>query len=106
MANGRASGYVRRLDQWQNLRAATGVPYTQKGSTTYTENIQSAVKGHFEKMNENGQLRQGLLNPVDDLRMLPFCIVVGILSGDMTLEQRSKLLGLTYLREMLFKRMI
>lgn len=91
---------------WQNLRAATGVPFTHKSSTTYTEDIQRAVEGHFEKMDEKGQLRQGLLNPVDDLRMLPFWIVAGILYGDMTLEQRSKLLGLTHLRETLFKRMI
>jgi hypothetical protein len=91
---------------WQNLRAATGVSFTHKSFTTYTEDIQRAVEGHFEKMNEKRQLRQGLLSPVDHLRKLPFWIVAGILYGDMTLEQRSKLLRLTPLREKLFKRMI
>ncbi|KAF2446667.1 cytochrome P450 [Karstenula rhodostoma CBS 690.94] len=91
---------------WQQLRAATGAPFTHKSSATYTDDIHRAVEQHFQEMKEKMQLQHGLLNPVDDLRMLPFCIIARILYGDMTLEQGSELLHLTHLRETLFTRMI
>jgi cytochrome P450 len=92
--------------KWRDLKVVTGIPFSHKASSAYTGDIQSAVKEHFATLEKNGRLNKGLLNPVDDLRLLPFWIVVKILYGELTSVQRSTLLKIMDLRERLFQRVI
>jgi cytochrome P450 len=63
---------------------------------------------HFAHLlqQEGGRLSKGRINPVEDLRILPFWIVADVLYGELSVEMKSKLEGLIGVREVLFGHVI
>lgn len=72
----------------------------------YVQNINIKTKIHFDSLHNNGKLNQSLLNPVEDLKLLPFWIVAEILYGELSKELLQMLEKLIPLRESLFRRVI
>jgi len=91
---------------WRTLRSVTGVAFLRKDVTSHIPLVEVRTKQHFDSLHAYGRLDQGLINPVDDLKMLPFLILANIIYGDLSPEMEGELLALIPLREGLFRRMI
>lgn len=93
---------------YTSLRAATSPPFTHKMAPDYLDRISHITAAHFTAISSasNGNLRKGVINPVADLRMLPFWILADVLYGNLSPQLKTELLSLTELRESLWKRMI
>jgi len=61
---------------------------------------------HFLKLHLYAQLDKGKLNPVKDLKLLPFRITSSIIYGALTPELEQQLENIIPLREKLFRRVI
>ena len=92
--------------EWQNVRNAAAVPFSHKSTARYIEQIVQATEEHFLELYQKGRLRQNLINPVDDLRLLPFWVIARILYGELTEELKKDLQEIIEMRESLFKRMV
>ena len=92
--------------QWQKLRSATEEPFLRKNAANHVSHIERRTKKHFDYLHMEGRLDQGLINPVDDLKMLPFWIVVDILYGELSPHMEAQLEQIVPVRESLFRRMI
>ncbi|KAF2276644.1 putative cytochrome P450 monooxygenase [Westerdykella ornata] len=93
-------------EDWQRLRSVTNPPFTHKSSTHYIPAIIRMVDEEFRSLQETTNLKRGLINPVADLRYIPFWIIAEIIYGKLNTEQRRELMDIVPLREELFKRMI
>ncbi|KAF2179231.1 cytochrome P450 [Zopfia rhizophila CBS 207.26] len=102
---GRCLGLISGFE-WQRVRTATSIPFTHKNAAKYTSRIIQITKDHFKDLHTTGELNQSLINPVEDLKFLPFWAVADILYGELTPEMKSELKDLIVLRESLWKRMI
>ena len=67
------------------------------------EIIQYWVEKHMAELWQYGHLSKGLLEPADDLKMLPFWITAEVFYGKMSPEQILQLRELAAMREDLFK---
>ena len=92
--------------EWQKVRSVTEVPFLHHNSTHYLTNIERRTKSHFESLHACGRLSQGLLNPVDDLKLLPFWIIADIVYHELSPEMETWLKALVPLRELLFQRVV
>ncbi|MCJ1401070.1 hypothetical protein MMC11_004282 [Xylographa trunciseda] len=102
---GKCVGLVSQND-WHLLRTVTEVPFLHTNTHRYIELTERRTRAHFANLHQNGGLVQGLINPVDDLKFLPFWIVSDILYGNLSPELEAQLQMLIPLRESLFRRMI
>ena len=91
---------------WRTLHAVMGTPFLRKNSVKYISRIEQQTKRYFKDLCVRGRLDQGLLNPVDDLKLLPFWITAEIIYGELPPEAEQKLRTLIPLRESLFRLMI
>ncbi|KAI0508611.1 cytochrome P450 [Xylaria bambusicola] len=91
--------------RYKNLRSATNAAFTQTQASTYMDLIATAVKNHFETLAE-GCLKRNRINPVADLRFLPFHIMACIIYGPLSQNLQHDLEGLIELRESLWQRMM
>ncbi|TVY93797.1 Cytochrome P450 monooxygenase, partial [Lachnellula willkommii] len=92
--------------EWKSLRSITETPFLPNNMGSYIELIERKTKRHFDDLFANGSLGQGILNPVEDLKLLPFWIVAEILYGELSVEMQQTLENLIPLRESLFRRII
>ncbi|KAI1435782.1 cytochrome P450 [Xylaria sp. CBS 124048] len=92
--------------RYQKLRAATSSPWTQQRAPTYLGRISALTKEHFERLSAGERLRKGLINPVADLRSLPFYIVADVIYGELSPALKRELESLAELRESLWQKMI
>lgn len=92
--------------KWENLRSTLEIPFLHGKMGGYTENMKDTTSKHFEVLRTKGKLKQGILNPVEDLKLLPFRIVAEILYGSLPPDIYQKLECLIPLRESLFRRVI
>ncbi|KAF2201386.1 cytochrome P450 [Delitschia confertaspora ATCC 74209] len=102
---GKCVGLVSGLD-WHRVRASMGNEWTYKDTANYLPRISDLTREYFHELHSKGRLDQGLLNPVSDLRMLPFWIVADRIYGTLTPQLRSELESLVPLRESLFLRVL
>ena len=92
---------------WRTTRAVTETHFLQSQSRNYIELIERHVDRHLSALLQSPDSpRKGLLNPVKDLRLLPFRIVAEILYGELSVELREELEAMIPLRESIFMRMI
>ena len=91
---------------WQNALAVTAAPFTHKASREYVTLIFKATEDYFKILEKPGNLKNGFINPIDDLRLLPFWVVIEILYGKLSTPQREEFINIIPIRELLFKRMI
>ncbi|KAL8648014.1 MAG: hypothetical protein Q9210_005226 [Variospora velana] len=92
--------------EWGTLRSATEKPFLHNCVTSYTTRIEQRTQKHFDLLHATCRLDRGVLNPVEDLRLLPFWIIADILYGDLSGAMEAQLLALIPIRESLFRRMI
>lgn len=92
--------------KWQNLRSILETPFLHGQMDTYIEKMKDTTRKHFEALHTKGQLGQGILNPVEDLKLLPFRMVAEILYGGLPVELYQSLEDLIPLRESVFRRVI
>ena len=104
---GQCVGLINR-DMWKNVRSATEGPFSATASGSYISLITSRTRSYFcdLKAQPDGRLPQNLLDPVQDLKMLPFWIIADIIYGGLCEAEQKELTSLIPLREGLWQRMI
>lgn len=102
---GKCVGLISGTD-WQTLRMVTQGPFLHNNSAAYIPFIERWTRDHFESLRVHGRLSQGLINPVEDLKMLPFRIVGEIIYGELSPDMETELMTLIPIRESLFRQMI
>ena len=102
---GKCVGLISHGD-WQTLRAFTEIPFLHKKIQAHIVSIERHTKAHFDNLRMHGRLDQGLINPVNDLKMLPFWIIAEIIYGHLSPDAVTMLKSLISLRESLFRHII
>ncbi|POS75435.1 cytochrome P450 monooxygenase [Diaporthe helianthi] len=94
-------------DPYQSVKSATTPLFTHRAAGLHFQRISSAISAYLDGPEMQERLGRGVLNPVADLRMLPFWIIAGILYGNHLGSQfKAELESLVILREFLWARMI
>ena len=93
-------------DQWQNLRSVTEKAFTRTASTAYIPLIEERMQSYFKELQGRGTLSQGLLDPAEDLKLLPFLVVAEVIYGKLSPKLESQLRSIAPRREALFRHVI
>lgn len=93
-------------NQWQNLRAVTEKAFTRVASTGYVQLVEERMKSYFKELQSGANLSQGLLDPAEDLKLLPFLVVAEVIYGKLSPELESRLRTIAPRREALFRHVI
>lgn len=93
-------------NQWQNLRSVTEKAFTRVASTGYVQLVQERMKSYFKELESGANLSQGLLDPAEDLKLLPFLVVAEVIYGKLSPELESRLRTIAPRREALFRHVI
>lgn len=91
---------------WHTLRRVSEVPFLHRNMENYITSIQHHVENHFAHLEQRGNLRSSLIQPAEDLKLLPFWIVAEIFYGELSSDLKEQLRILIPLREELFKYVI
>ncbi|KAI0456042.1 cytochrome p450 monooxygenase GliC [Xylaria acuta] len=89
--------------EWKTLRAVTEQAFVRSKSITYVPLIRKRVKEHFRQLWTSSKLSQAILDPAQDLKLLPFWVVAEIIYGPLTSEMEQCLRDLAPIREQLFQ---
>ena len=92
--------------QWRNLRAVTEKAFTRTASIGYVPLVEHRITRYFEELERSKNFSQGLLDPAEDLKMLPFLVVAEVIYGKLAPEIESRLRSIAPRREALFKHVI
>ena len=93
-------------EEWRAVRSVTEVPFHHKAALDYIPIIERRTKRFFKELEKNGLVRQGLIDPAEDLKLLPFWIVAEILYGKLSAEMEAQLRELAPVRERLFQHVV
>ncbi|KAF2795568.1 cytochrome p450 monooxygenase GliC [Melanomma pulvis-pyrius CBS 109.77] len=93
-------------DEWQRIKSAVSRTFAKGEVAGQIEIIEDLTREHFKALHQHGRLDTGILNPVADLRMLPFWIVADHLYGALAPAMKNQLTQLIPGREALFVRCI
>lgn len=102
---GQCLGLVSGND-WRNLHSITKGAFTRTASMGYVSLVQRRIKSYFEELQSSKTLSKGLLDPAEDLKLLPFLVVAEVIYGKLSPELESKLRQMAPRREALFKHVI
>ena len=93
---------------WRAVREATEHAFLASTSSSYNSLIQERTQEYFTKIQSQpgGNFVRGLIDPVNDIKLLPFRIVAEIVYGRLEPNARDTLESLVPLRERLWKRML
>jgi len=93
---------------WRAVREATEHAFLASTSSSHIPIIQKRTQEYFAEIQSQpgGNLTRGLIDPVNDIKLLPFRIVAEIVYGRLESDARDTLESLVPLRERLWKRMI
>lgn len=92
--------------KWQAARAVTEVPFVHRSVAQHVPMVRRHVESYMKDLESSEKLRAGLIHPVEDLKFLPFWIVVEIFYGKLPPYLIEWLKCLIPLREDLFKHVI
>ncbi|KAI0107204.1 putative cytochrome P450 monooxygenase [Nemania sp. FL0031] len=92
--------------EWKTVRQGVEAPFLRKNAAKYVPLVEKHIRDHFDHLWIESEFQQGLLDPAEDLRWLPFWVVAEIFYGELSPEMRSELRELAPLREELFKDVI
>lgn len=94
-------------DEWKRVRAVCEGPFIRSSAIGYVEIVNRQTHRHFKELQGKSELfAQFILDPTQELKMLPFWIIAEILYGDLTAEMQATLRLLAPLREELFQNVI
>ncbi|KAI9880684.1 MAG: hypothetical protein M1830_001317 [Pleopsidium flavum] len=102
---GQCLGLISR-EQWRNVRAVTEKPFHHSMSINYVSAIEHRTQRFFDELWANKSLAKGLIDPAEDLKLLPFLVVAEIVYGELSPEIEGQLRELAPQREALFKHVI
>lgn len=102
---GRCVGLVSG-QEWQVIRATTEVPFVHSSMAQHVTMVRGHVESHVKDLEKSGNLREGLIHPAKDLKLLPFWIVAEVLYGKLPPSLAGCLKRLIPMREDLFKDVI
>ncbi|KAB8220162.1 cytochrome P450 [Aspergillus novoparasiticus] len=89
--------------RWKLLKGIEAPPFMHPTAVRSIGRIQEHVRAHFHDLETDGNLREGRIHPVQDLKMLPFFIVAEANYGSLTPAMKSELDSLAPARENLMK---
>lgn len=90
-------------NQWRDLRAVVEPAFTRTLSTGYVALVEARMESHFEEIRAGRNLPRGLLDPVEDLKILPFLVVADIIYSKISQEMERLLRDMAPRREALFR---
>jgi cytochrome P450 len=93
-------------EEWKCIHSATAASFAKGEVAGRIDQIERLTSEHFGRLHRHGRLDEGVINPVSDLRMLPFWVVAEHIYGPLDTQMRSELEELIPLREELFARVI
>lgn len=94
-------------DEWKRVRAVCERPFIRSATIKYIGIANQRTNRHFQGLRVGSNLlSQSLIDPAQDLKMLPFWIVADILYGELSTEMEAQLRNLAPLREDLFRHVI
>jgi cytochrome P450 len=91
---------------WQQTRTCLVSTFTQRDAKMRIPRIEEHIREHFARLRVNVRSNEGIIDPVKDLRLLPFWIVAELLYGTLTPQMQDELAALIPIREALFARVI
>lgn len=93
-------------DRWRSVRAVAEKPFSRSASTGYVALVEQRTQRWFNELWTHNRLAQGLIDPAEDLKLLPFLVVAEIIYGELSPEMEGLLRELAPVREGLFKYVI
>ncbi len=102
---GQCVGLISR-DQWRNVRAITEKPFLRSTATSYVDLIQRRTTRYFDELASSENMSRGLIDPAEDLKLLPFWVVAEIIYGALDADMEARLRDLAPQREALFRHVI
>ncbi len=102
---GQCVGLISR-EEWRSVRAVTEKPFHHSMSINYVSAIEHRTQQFFDELWATKGLAKGLIDPAEDLKLLPFWVVAEIIYGELSTEMEEQLRELAPLREALFKHVI
>ncbi|KAL5364140.1 cytochrome P450 [Aspergillus floccosus] len=92
--------------QWQNVRSVTEGPFRHHETMLRVGKVDEFVREYFHQLERGQNMRQGLLHPANDLKMLPFKVVCYFIYGPLSRQMEEVLESLAVIREDLMKDVI
>ncbi|KAI8632621.1 putative cytochrome P450 monooxygenase [Xylariaceae sp. FL1651] len=92
--------------EWKAVRQGVEAPFLRKNAIQYIPLVQRHIREYFNHLQKHSKLQQGLLDPADDLKMLPFWVVAEIFYGTLSPQMRDDLRELAPMHDALFKDVI
>ncbi|KAK7909122.1 hypothetical protein PG985_015000 [Apiospora marii] len=92
--------------EWKAVRAAIEQPFLRRNASNYVDMVEKHVIRYMEDLHLHGALDRGLLDPAEDLKLLPFWVVAEIIYGELSPQMTQDLRELAPLREALFRKVI
>lgn len=93
-------------DEWRSVRALTEVPFGHRATVNRVADIERHVVDHFGHLHSHGRLKDQILHPAEDMKMLPFWVVCEIFYGRLPPPLLQELRHLAPLRERIFQYVI
>jgi cytochrome P450 len=93
-------------NNWKNLRSITEAPFIHREMAHNIGYIEGRTRKHIEFLQSRSKLSEGVLNPVEDLKILPFRLVAHIIYGDLTTDMEARLERMIDVRESIFQGVI
>ncbi|GAW14655.1 hypothetical protein ANO14919_040580 [Xylariales sp. No.14919] len=92
--------------QWKTVRSGIKGSFERQSVGNYFPLVQRHIARHLKEILGDGFPRKALLDPAEELKMLPFWIVAEILYGELDQDMVADLKDIVPLRERLFKQII
>lgn len=99
---GQCLGLISGQD-WRILRGVSEFAFRHTSAIEYIDLIHTRVNSY---LGQRQPLKEGVLDPIEDLKFLPFLIIGDVLYGPMTGEMEDELCAMAPLRERLFQSVI
>ena len=102
---GQCVGLISRK-QWKRVRAVVEKPFHRSMATRYVPTVRRLTERYFQELFDTKDLSRGLLDPADDLKLLPFLIVAEVIYGQLHPDVERELRSMAPHREELMKYVI
>ena len=91
---------------WKTLKSVVDGPFQQTTVTTYVDLVEQRTRRYLTELSAKESFSNGVLDPVMDLKMLPFWVVSDVVYGTLSPALEQQLVGVAPRREELFKHAI
>lgn len=92
--------------EWRGVRSVVEVPFGHQVVSTMVAGVEHQVREYFLQLHDDGDLKQNLIHPAKDMKMLPFWVVAKIFYGCLPPHLEQQLKDLASLREHVSKYVI